>query len=213
MLVQDSLTGYLHEVPDQQLYEVDPAYLGEVPDYQLYESDPVVYDGFGSPMGFAFLAPLASALAPMAAKALPGIASKIIPGAAQALPGILRGITGAASSLLPAAARAASGAVQAIAPVAAGAVQNALAPTTGLMPFRPPVSFPAPMPPNWVRPPVPYTGLQPRRFYMRCAAWPGPRGLVPATAATMAPGVVAPGVVPTGVVAPVRAYRPRRRRR
>ena len=41
-----------------------------------------------------------------------------------------------------------------------------------------------PMPPaiptGWIRPPLPYTGLGPRRLYMRCSVWPGPRGLVPA---------------------------------
>src|SRR5262249_25673639 len=36
---------------------------------------------------------------------------------------------------------------------------------------------------GWIRPPLPYTGLGPRRLYMRCAVWPGPRGLVPRYAA------------------------------
>ncbi len=43
MLVQDTLTGYLHEVPDSQAYG---AYLGELPD-QMGE---VAYDGFGNPL-------------------------------------------------------------------------------------------------------------------------------------------------------------------
>lgn len=38
---------------------------------------------------------------------------------------------------------------------------------------------------GWRRPPLPYTGLGPRRLYMRCAVWPGPKGLVPAHAAQM----------------------------
>jgi hypothetical protein len=48
-------------------------------------------------------------------------------------------------------------------------------------------SFRPPWPLGWQRPQVPYTGLGPRRLYMRCAVWPGPRGLVPAFAQT-APG-------------------------
>ena len=59
MLVQDTLTGYLHEVPDSQDYG---AYLCEPPD-QMAE---VAYDGFGNPVGLAFLAPLAAKFAPEA---------------------------------------------------------------------------------------------------------------------------------------------------
>jgi hypothetical protein len=55
---------------------------------------------------------------------------------------------------------------------------------------RPPMPFRPPWPSGWVRPPLPYTGLGPRRLYMRCAVWPGPRGLVPAMAA-QAPAVPA----------------------
>jgi hypothetical protein len=36
---------------------------------------------------------------------------------------------------------------------------------------------------GWIRPSLPYTGLGPNRLYMRCAVWPGPSGLVPALAA------------------------------
>ena len=47
MLVQDTLTGYLHEVPDSQLYE---------PEYAEYPEPmgEVVYDGFGNPVGLPF---------------------------------------------------------------------------------------------------------------------------------------------------------------
>src|SRR5262249_54260096 len=64
--------------------------------------------------------------------------------------------------------------------------------------FRPPMPFRPPWPMGWIRPQLPYTGLGPRRLYMRCAVWPGPRGLVPAHAATMAPvpAPVPPGVMP-----------------
>ena len=61
MLVQDTLTGYLHEVPDAQIYG---APYGEYPE----PMGEVVYDGFGNPVGLPFLAPLA-------AKILPAVAS------------------------------------------------------------------------------------------------------------------------------------------
>ncbi len=87
MLVQDTLTGYFHEVPDAQVY--GPQY-GEYPE----PVGEVVYDGFGNPVGFPFLAPLA-------AKLLPAIASRVIPAAARALPGIIRGATGAIRQFAP----------------------------------------------------------------------------------------------------------------
>ena len=62
MLVQDTLTGYLHEVPDAQLYE---------PEYAEYPEPmgEVVYDGFGNPVGLPFLAPAAAGLAAKGLKA------------------------------------------------------------------------------------------------------------------------------------------------
>jgi hypothetical protein len=60
------------------------------------------------------------------------------------------------------------------------------------------------IPPGWMRRPVPYTGLGPNRLYMRCATWPGPAGLVPASAATAAAAAAA---------APGGRRRRRRRRR
>jgi hypothetical protein len=59
------------------------------------------------------------------------------------------------------------------------------------MPFR---RFAPPV--GWVTPALPYTGRQPRRVYLRCSAWPGPSGMVPAYAVQPggAPGVPgAPG--------------------
>ncbi len=57
MLVQDNLTGYVHEVPDDQIYGYD--------DYDEYPDETVgeypeeigeeVYDGMGNPLGFSFL--------------------------------------------------------------------------------------------------------------------------------------------------------------
>src|SRR2546428_9979101 len=52
MLVRDGL-GYVHNIPD----------------YSPRGPQQVIYDGLGNPVGFAFLAPLLSALAP----ALPSI--------------------------------------------------------------------------------------------------------------------------------------------
>jgi hypothetical protein len=45
--------------------------------------------------------------------------------------------------------------------------------------------WPGARPPGWIHPSLPYTGMGPRRVYMRCATWLGPRGLVPAYAAQM----------------------------
>jgi hypothetical protein len=73
-----------------------------------------------------------------------------------------------------------------------------------------PGGFPRPpWPMGWIRPQLPYTGLGPRRLYMRCAVWPGPSGLVPADAAAMQPQPGIPG--PGG--APGRRGRRRMRRR
>jgi hypothetical protein len=63
-----------------------------------------------------------------------------------------------------------------------------------------------PLPPGWIRRPVPYQGRKGRRVYLRCALWRGPRGLVPASAA-QAPPVAAqapPVVVQTAPPRPVR---------
>jgi hypothetical protein len=64
------------------------------------------------------------------------------------------------------------------------------------------------IPPGWMRRPVPYTGLGPNRLYMRCATWPGPAGLVPASAATAAAATAA-----AAAAAPSAGGRRRRRRR
>ena len=192
MLAQDPVTGQLYDVPDHHPYGIGYA-----------QAPLIIYDGLGNPVGgfWDTITSAAKALVPAVASAIPGIG----PAIAAAAPIV--------SSLLTPSAPMRPPMPAAMPPVAAGAVQTALAPTTGLMPYQPPVPFAPPMPPGWVHPAVPYTGLQPRRFYMRCAAWPGPRGLVPAAAATMAPGAVTPGVAPPAVVSPIRGYRPRHRRR
>jgi len=219
MLVQDTLTGYLHEVPDSQLYE---------PEYAEY-TEPmgeVAYDGFGNPVGFAFLAPLAAKLAPMALARLPGI---------------LRGVRGAIKRFVPAARRALPGAIQQFAPAAQafqqgppGVVQQ-FAPVAQAFQQPPPAAMEQPMPapggeaefaevpypvpatpfmrpppPGWIPRPYPYTGLRPRRVYMRCLVWRGPRGLVPARAAHTPPTAVAPPA--TAAAAQPAVGRMRRRR-
>jgi hypothetical protein len=64
MVMRDRL-GYIHEVPDRQ-------YIGAA-----HPSDQaqIVYDGFGDPVGFAFLAPLLPLLAKGAAALLPAVTS------------------------------------------------------------------------------------------------------------------------------------------
>src|SRR5262245_16832244 len=63
MLAQNSLTGYFHEVPDSQLYDVNFA---EVP--EQFAEGQVVYDGFGNPVGFL---PFIPKIASLATKVLP----------------------------------------------------------------------------------------------------------------------------------------------
>src|SRR5262249_50475402 len=117
MLIQDSLTGRLHEVPDQ-LYR---SYLGEYgrlygqqypqgyghygKQYpQGYGHSPhygagqVVYDGLGNPVG---IAPLLAMLAPLAAKVLPAIATKVLPAVTKVLPAITNFLPGAAPAAMP----------------------------------------------------------------------------------------------------------------
>ena len=53
MLVRDMLTGYLHEVPDAQLYGLSG----------IDGLDQVLYDGLGNPLGFFFLPKLISGAA------------------------------------------------------------------------------------------------------------------------------------------------------
>jgi hypothetical protein len=191
MLVQDTLTGALHEVPDVAGYS-GYGYYGE-PAETMGE----VYDGFGNPVGFLPF------LAPLAAKVLPAV-SNLLPGIAKAIPGVGNLI----GNLLPGGA----------APPQMQQMQQQQMPGLPGLPgipgfpglpgmgFRPPM--PAGIPPGWMQPPSPYTGLQPRRRYMRCVSWPGPPGLVP-TSAAMTPQGALPGQA--AVVAAATAPFPRRR--
>lgn len=205
MLVQDTLSGALHEVPDVAGYAEAPGYgyYAQAPQLAYY-ADPAetmgeAYDGFGNPVGLPFLAPIASAIAPLAAKVLPGIASKVLPGIANAIPGVSQLI----GNLMP-------GGIPR--PPMPPGLQLPQLP--GLPP--PPMSMgmmPPSVPPGWMQSPVPYQGLAPRRRYMRCVSWPGPPGLVPVSAAqTMQPQAPAAAIVAAAQgVMPRRRYFRRRR--
>jgi hypothetical protein len=230
MLAQDSL-GYVHEVPD-------PGYgygLAEYPDGSVGEVPMALdgYGGYGSPMGLPFLAPLAAALAPMAAQAV----SRFLPGAAQAVGRAVGGIIPGALQAAGAAGRLIG---QGMGAFRQGFNQGGMVPTPwgprpampgmpgmpgmpsmpgmpGMpMPFPRPGFYPrpffrAPAPVGWVTPALPFTGSRPRRMYLRCAAWPGPTGLVPAFANQALPPPGMPGA--PGMPVPGGARRRRRRGR
>ena len=229
MLVQDTLTGAVHEVPESQLYEADYA---ESPE-QMAEGQ-ILYDGLGNPVGFSFLKKAfraATRLAPLASL-LPVPGAGLLTQAAQrALPGIIRQLGPAAQRLqrvLP------PGVVQQFAPVAQAfqqAVPAAAPPGTvggfyGEAVPAPPIPaqpMPAPPmppqalqpPPGWIPRPSPYLGRKGRRIYLRCVSWRGPKGLVPAVAAQAppAPAVVAQTPGPVVVAPAVMGRRFARRRR
>jgi len=164
MLVQDTLTGALHDVPEVSGYGYygEPDNVGEL------------YDGFGNPVGFLpFLAPLAAKLLPAISNVLPGIA-KAIPGVGNLIGGLLPG--GGAQQMMPPGLPGLPG----LPPGLPGLPGFPGLPGPG-MGFTP--QMPGQFPPGWMRPPMPYMGLAPRRRYMRCVSWPGPPGLVPTSAA------------------------------
>jgi hypothetical protein len=222
MLVQDTMTGYFHEVPDYHLSESDyeeyPEQLatGEVTYDGLGNAGEVIYDGLGNPVGFL---PFLPAIGALAAKALPAVAGAV----GQALPAV-----GSLIGRLPLAfgGRAPFPGAGGLVSQLPGLLQRFLpgggappappvpAPALRLPFVRPPLPYPRPpWPLGWIRPPLPYTGLGPKRLYMRCAVWPGPRGLVPAFAPQMPPVPPAPPVPPMPGVGPVPFLRRRRRRR
>ena len=169
--------------------------LHEVPDGQVsgwglgedpYGEAHMVYDGLGNPLGWSFFKSLGN----LVKKALPIATSMLGPYGQiinRALP-IVQGALGAPEAMdgLP----------------------------VGLpAPVYPPPVFRPPFPGGWQRPGVPYAGPHPRRLYLRCSAWRGPRGLVP-PAGAVAPGTTVAPVAP-GVVGPAPVARPfvRHRRR
>lgn len=129
MLVRDRLTGRLHQVPDQR----------------RYAARPVLYDRLGEPLGLPFLAPIAAALLPLAAKALPFAATA----ATTLLPKIIPAFTQrrAAPRFVPAAPR--------FVPVLPARATTPPPPAAPLMPAPTPVApvavpfVPAAVPPPW----------------------------------------------------------------
>jgi hypothetical protein len=219
MLAQDSL-GYVHEVPDFGYG------LAEYPDGSVAEVPMALdgYGGYGSPMGLPFLAPIAAALAPMAAGAI----SRILPQAAQGIGRLVGGIVPGAMNAIRGAGQLVGSGINAF---RGGLQQGGMMPTPfgprpmpalpgmpmppplpGMprpFPFMPRPFFRAPPPVGWVTPALPFTGTRPRRMYLRCAAWPGPTGLVPAFANQALP---APGMPGVPVVPGLPGGRRRRRR-
>jgi hypothetical protein len=223
MMVQDSLTGYVHEVPD----------LAEPPAYDGYgnpvgflgrrrgrrrrggaspgamppegpnapevgpgaEEEPgevgeIAYDGFGNPVGF--LNPF-KAIGRAIRKVGSVVSSpfRTVGNLVSRGPGGLVSALPAAGLLLPALLSRLTAQRRAIAqytstgqPVPPQLMQNY---QNLLAQYRSKSAGRRPWPRGWRRPPLPYTGLGPRRLYMRCAVWPGPKGLVPGYA------VAAPG--------------------
>lgn len=201
MLYEDPVTGALHEIPDSQVsgwgFAEDPYGMGEV-----------VYDGLGNPLGFSFrkaFGTLVKKAAPFATSML-GPYGQIIKTALPIVRQALRPTAQAFRQQALQQLRSGLAEVPAVprAPMAMPLAARGMAPVARRLP------------PGWVRPAVPYTGRRGRRVYLRCAAWPGPRGMVPAIAAHAAPGApvpAAPGVVMTPAAPPVAARRVARRRR
>lgn len=167
-------------------------YVHEVPDTLMGPAlGEVVYDGLGNPVGWNPFSAISNAV-----RGAGNMIRNVVGGAAnvasRVMPfNMLPGVNTAMSSLLP------------------GAPAPYPAPGGGSMyPYQPPYGAPRPLPAGWNRPSLPYTGLGPRRMYMRCAVWPGPQGLVPTHAAGMPPGF--PGAMPGSMPG---AYGVRRRRR
>jgi hypothetical protein len=267
MLMQDSLTGYLHDVPDFAEAEPYGAY-GEVaydgfgnpvgffgrrkgrrrrapgPAPQAVPPAPmppegalgpemgpeggeempggdemgeVAYDGIGNPVGFSLLDPFkaigkavgGAATAPFRAlqsvsRGLPGLP---FPGRGIALPGLL---LPALMSRLAAHRRLIQQHRMSGRQVPPALMQNY---QRLLAQYRSARTRTRGFPPGWIRPSTPYTGLGPRRLYMRCAVWrPAPKGLVPRYAAQM-PAAAIQQMAAQRAAAMMRRYRRRRRRR
>ena len=110
--------------------------------------------------------------------------------------GIFNRLARGARSLLRAPANAANLLMNPAGAAAGNLVGNLLPQPAGM-----PLAGPRPpWPAGWVRPPLPYTGLGPKRLYMRCAVWPGPQGLAPNQALSMQQQI--PGIYPGVPAAP-----------
>ena len=193
MMVHDQFSGYVHEAPEQ----FADCGLGEV-----------VYDGLGNPVGWNPFRSISRAVTGagnvvgQAAQAPFNVVGQGIDAAGRAVGNLFPGASGSAPSM----------------------PGGFFPPSRGgsMFPFLPPhrqallQARQRPWPLGWQRAPLPYTGLGPNRMYMRCAMWPGPRGLVPGYAANMPPGAQPgmpgfPGV--PGLPGPMGGGRRRRRRR
>jgi hypothetical protein len=208
MLYQDRL-GVLHEVRDNQVYGLGFA------GYPYGESQ-IVYDGLGNPVGAWPFSNIAKSIGGLVSKALPAVSS-FIPGGSlisQALPALAQGM---APSPGPSAPQPTPTALMSPGAPSPLPVPQPVGPTGMPMPMGPtgmPMFRPPAIPTGWIRPPLPYTGLGPRRLYMRCAVWPGPSGLVPEIAA-QAPAAPAQAAAAAAAQTAARLVRrlPIRRRR
>ena len=206
MMVHDQYSGYVHEVPDHLMGNG----LGEV-----------VYDGFGNAVGWNPFSAISNAVTG-AGNLVRGAVSNLAQGAGnivgqavqapfnlvgQGANAIGQGVNAAGqiiNSLMPG-MPGFPGTPGPFPPPPGGSPFPYIPPGGGSMypqyPYRPPIFGGArPFPLGWQRPSLPYTGLGPRRMYMRCAVWPGPQGLVPGTPRTCrrvlfpaCPGMPVPG--------------------
>jgi hypothetical protein len=220
MLYQDRL-GILREIPDSQVYGLGFA---EYP-YGAGEGQ-ILYDGLGNPVGAWPFSNIAKAVGGLVSKALPAVAS-FIPGGSlisQALPAFAQGMApGQATPPAPVMSPGAPSPYPVPQPIPPPGMQMGptgmpMGPTGMPMQYGPngmPMYRPPAIPTGWVRPPLPYTGLGPRRLYMRCAVWPGPSGLVPeiAAQAPAAPAQAAAAAAAQTAVGLMRRPMVRRRRR
>jgi hypothetical protein len=223
MMVHNQLSGYVHEVPDQLM---GPA-LGEV----VYDGlgNPVGWNPFDTiSQAVQGAGNLVGNVVRGAGNAVGNIAQgagNIIGSAVQAPFNLIGSGINAAGQAVNAAGQAIGGLLPGL-PGLPGLPMPPGLPIPPGMPF-PPSGFPYPAqggsmypprwppyggpfhhPLGWIRPSsnLPYTGLGPQRMYMRCAVWPGPKGLVPG------PGMMPPGMQP-GMPGAGGGHRHHRRRR
>jgi hypothetical protein len=195
MIVRDTQTGALHEVPESQLYEV-----GEMN-----------YDGFGNPVGFNPFSAIGNLVsAPF--QAVRNIVSPLAQAAGGIFqPGAQAAGNVAASFLNPIAQAMQPGGMPGMPPGMPGMPPGSPYPGSPYYgggyprPFSP---FGRPMPPGWVRPMSPVAGAN--RLYLRCSSWPGPAGLAPGPGMPVGVQPGMPGMPGVPAMAP-RRYRRRRR--
>lgn len=251
MLVQDMLTGDLHEVPDHP-YRLARGPFAQAPDLSEYDAGETVYDGFGNPVGVLPLlvaAAKAPAIASFATKALPVVSRffsmvgrrrrRRVPAVPMAP--VQQAPMAPVQQPPPAIAPGQQPPTVMVGPPAEGegpmlvedgrtgylhevpAPQFYRPPPPYWMPRtqQPPPGYQQQGPAGWVRPAQPFTGVQPRRVYLRCSTWRAPAGLVPQFAnqpgaypgAPAMPGMPMPGMPWTPGQPGGARRRPRRGRR